>query len=223
MNAKKNLGASLLVCAVLASPAAFAASVTYDFTGTTTFASGDYSSIAFGTTITGTYTINVANGVPSQSSLPVLLTSDWSSNEHSGTFFGIPSNSAYVFSSTANVGAFSYQTSAVPGAYSSQSYVEGYNSGTSYQGFEEQAPNSSYGASYFNLYNSSGNVYSKDGLPVFSGATTGAGYFVTGGGSFVNYNITSLTAVPLPASAWLLLSALVGVGVMARKRRDIAA
>src|SRR6266404_1422331 len=129
MNAKKNLGASLLVCAVLASPATFAASVTYDFTGTVTGVSGGYASIADGTTITGTYTINVANGVPSQSSLPVTLTSvsltsEWYYQEYSGTNYSIPSNSAYVFSSTANVGAFSYQTSAIPGAYISLSHTK---------------------------------------------------------------------------------------------------
>jgi hypothetical protein len=77
------------------------------------------------------------------------------------------------------------------------------------------------------LNNSSGNPYSSDGLPVFSGATTSTGdEFVTEGGSIngvVKYNITSLTAVPLPASVWLMLSGLVGVGVMARKRRGIAA
>jgi hypothetical protein len=229
MNAKKNLGASLLVCAVLASPAAFAASVTYDFTGTTTSASGDYASIADGTTITGTYTINVANGVPSQSVLPVSLTSAWSIHEYSGTAYSIPSNSAYVFSSTANVGAFSYQTSAIPGAYASGSIVLGANAGSVYIGQETQFTTStltSYGISDVDLTNTSGNPYTIDGLPVFSGATAGSGYFTTGGGSIngeVMYNITSLTAVPLPAAAWLLLSGLVGVGVMARKRRGIAA
>src|ERR1039457_6197653 len=136
MNSNKNLGASLLVCGVLASPAAFADSVTYDFTGTTTGASGTYGSIADGTTVTGTYTINVANGVPSQSSLPVSLTSEWYSQEYSGTSQSIPSNSAYVFSSTANVGTFSYQTSAVPGAYYSDSYVRGFNGGATYFGYE---------------------------------------------------------------------------------------
>jgi hypothetical protein len=207
---------------VLASPAAFAASVTYDFTGTVTYASGSYASTD-GTTITGTYTINVANGVPSQSALPVSLTSLWYSQENSGTDYSppIPSNSAYVFSSTAKVGAFSYQTSAIPGAFNSISYVQGYP--TDYLGAEQQNPtSSSYGTSYFQLNNSSGNPYSIAGLPVFSGATTGSGYFETTGGSIngaVDYNITSLTAVPLPASAWLLLSGLVGVGAMARKRR----
>jgi hypothetical protein len=227
MNADKNLRASLLICAVLASPAAFAGSVTYDFTGTVAYATGGYSSVADGTAITGTYTINVANGVLSQSLLPVSLTSSWYSRENSGTFYSLPSNSLYVFSSTANVGAFSYQTSAVPGAYLSYSLVEGANSGLTYEGHEVQSPTStSSGISYFQLVNSSGNPYSINGLPVFSGATTGSGDFETTGGSIngtVYYNITSLTAVPLPASAWLMLSGLIGVGVMARKRRGIAA
>jgi hypothetical protein len=44
------------------------------------------------------------------------------------------------------------------------------------------------------------------------------------GSSAVMDNFTyNATAVPLPASAWLMLSGLVGVGVMARKRRGIAA
>ena len=164
MNANKNLGASLLVCAVLASPAAFAASVTYDFTGTVTGTSGTYGSITDGTTVTGTYTINVANGVPSQSVLPVSLTSTWYSQEYSGTFYGIPSNSAYVFSSTANVGTVSYQTSAVPGAIYSASELGG--SPRSYQGFEEQSNGSAaYTSSSFSLSNSSGNPYSIEGLP----------------------------------------------------------
>jgi hypothetical protein len=41
--------------------------------------------------------------------------------------------------------------------------------------------------------------------------------------SWIALDDVSVTAVPLPASVWLLLSGLVGVGVMARKRRGIAA
>ena len=216
MNATKNLGASLVACTVLAAPAAFADSVTYNFTGTVIGAGGIYASIADGTTVTGTYTINVANGVPSQSLLPVSLTSTWYSQEYSGTANSLPANSAYVFSSTANVGIFSYQTSAVPGGYFSETFVEGYNGGASYVALETQeTAGNSYTQSQFNLTNSGGNAYSIAGLPVFAGATTGD--FVSDSGgvySQLDYNLTSLTLapVPLPAAAWLLLSALGALG-----------
>jgi len=49
--------------------------------------------------------------------------------------------------------------------------------------------------------------------------------FVESGRDFdvIQFVVASGTPVPLPASALLMLSGLVGVGVMARKRRDIAA
>jgi len=212
------------VALALGSPAAFAGSVTYEFTGTVTSSTGSYGSIASGTSVTGTYTINVGNGIAGQSLLPVSLTSNWYSQEQSGSSFSLPSNGAYVFSSTATVGTASYSTSTTPGTYNSTTYVYGYNGGASYEGFEENySTATSATESFFNLSNSSGNPYSSSGLPVFAAATTGSGEFelISGGATTgsINYNITALTPVPLPAAAWLLLSGLGGLGLFGRPRK----
>jgi hypothetical protein len=64
--------------------------------------------------------------------------------------------------------------------------------------------------------------WSSAGLPIFSNATSSASGSFEISGSVVLYNITSLTPaspVPLPAAAWLMLSALSGFGAFTRKRR----
>jgi hypothetical protein len=70
--------------------------------------------------------------------------------------------------------------------------------------------------SNFSNFITFGYTYTASGITLFTG---GLGY---GTVNNVNYNdpLVSGTAtpVPLPASAWLLLSGLVGVGAMARKR-----
>jgi len=57
-------------------------------------------------------------------------------------------------------------------------------------------------------------------LPVLSLANEYAwGEFVIDDTDGVTYNITSLTPVPLPAAAWLMLSGLGGLGLVGRKRK----
>jgi hypothetical protein len=49
---------------------------------------------------------------------------------------------------------------------------------------------------------------------IITGTTTGVS-----GGAYAG--VVAASPVPLPAAAWLLLSGLVGVGAMARRRRTV--
>jgi hypothetical protein len=221
----------LTALALLVGPvAANATAVTYDFTGNVTGASGIYASA--GATVTGTYTIDVGAGNASQSVLPVSFSSVWYSQAYGGTVYGPPTPSSLVFASTLSSGGVTYGNT-TPSSAGSDSSVEGNaSSGTlpnSYVAEDVEYSNSNdYVESYFRLYGGTGAgaPFDASGLPVFSNATSNSGALTSdnlGLVSQLTYTITSLAPVPLPASAWLLLSGLVGVGVMARKRRDIAA
>jgi hypothetical protein len=217
--------AVLILAATLAIPvAAEADSVTFDFTASVVTASGIYAAIASGTPVTGTYTITISNGVPAQSVLPVSLTSNWSRVNDSGT--------GYVFRTHATVGGFTYDTASIPSATSSQSAVLGtafvpasgiQNDATSgdYVAFESNDFTSVGGGmpqSELQLVSSTGDPFDLSGLPLFSVATSGVGFFTSTDvtTSVLGYQITSLTPVPLPASAWLLLC---GLAFLALRRR----
>jgi hypothetical protein len=218
------LGLALLVGPV----AANATAVTYDFTGNVTGASGIYASA--GATVTGTYTIDVGAGNPSQSVLPVSFSSNWYSQALGGTAYGGPTPSSLVFASTLSSGGVTYSNT-TPSSAGSDSLVEGFvdrGSGTlpnTYFADDAESSNSNNSVqSDFRLYGGTGAdaPFDASGLPVFSNATSNSGTLESdnlGLVSQLTYTITSLAPVPLPASAWLLLSGLVGVGVMARKRR----
>jgi hypothetical protein len=199
--------------------AANAASVTYDFTGTVTSSSGIYAQTV-GTTVSGTYTINLANG----SGTPSLVSS-WKDLENNGT-------NAYVFSDSVSGGTFFYNTPSA-GTFSSQSYVENFTSPPDeYDGYEGQYTGSGTGVeSSFTINNgSSAAAYNSSGLPLsFATPVAGSndnGYLhVSSQGQQIgalNYNITSLTldsTVPLPAAAWLMFSGLGGLVGIARRRK----
>lgn len=210
------------VSLLAASVAASAEPVTYEFTGVVTLASGTYSSIAAGSAVTGTYTFDLASGVPSQGTGVAGDTSNgWIVQSYGGPIYTQGPSSlptGLVFALTFNVAGFSYGTPAIGGT-GVDSYVSTYQipaatnvhdaflgPPNTYQAQEVHYYDSipyDYSTSIIDLF---GQPYGPDGMPVFSLATSATGeldmYSGTANGfgseSSVDYTITSLTPFPNP-------------------------
>jgi hypothetical protein len=220
---------ALLLTAVLASApmAADAQAETVDFSGIVT-SSSNAPSVLDGMTITGTYTIDLANGNPYSGSGSVNYSGPWT-YAVSPSPDGNPVGSAYVepgpvFASTAKVGTFSYASVASP-LFPNGSEVTGAEQGESYFAFETATPSSSLSSS--SSFQIMGNLaYSPAGIPLFGQGSTGTGDIVVDVGgvqSVVDYNIKSITAAPEmdPASVASALTLLFGgLAVLRGRRRE---
>ena len=219
------------LAALTASAAASANSQTYDFTGTVT--ASDFASITTGVTITGTYTINLANADPLISDNGINPTTPWTRAVLGGAAFNAPVPTGTVFSSSATAGSSVFASSA-PSAFGSYSQVTGgsffYNANDI-----EYTSNSSFTESIFHIDGSS--PFTSNGLPLLGAGSMGTGsiFFatnVTTGnglhfdyGPQLDYSITSLKPVMAPeinpASAAGGLLMLLGALAVIRGRRAI--
>src|ERR1700722_5448757 len=219
---------ALLLTAVLAAvPMAAAQAETFDFSGIVT-SSSNAPSVLDGMTITGTYTIDLANGNPYSGSGSVNYIAPWT-YAVSPSPDGNPLGSAYVepgpvFASTAKVGTFSYASVASP-LFPNGSSVTGAEQGGSYFAFETATPKSSFTSS--SSFEIAGNpAYSPKGLPLFGQGSTGMGDVIIDVGgvqSVIDYNIKSITAAPEmdPASVAGALTLLFGgLAVLRGGRRE---
>jgi hypothetical protein len=222
--------ALLLTASLAAAPmAADAQSVTLDFIGTVT-SSSNAPSVLSGMTITGTYTIDLANGNPYAGSGTVNNFAPWV-YAVSNSADGNPLGSHYVepgavFGSTASVGSFTFASAASP-PFSNGSEVTGSNQGGTFFAFETASPTSSFsGSSSIDI---SGNpAYSSTGIPMFGPGSSGSGDIIVDVGgvqSVIDYNIKSIaTAAPEMDTASLTsaLTLLFGALAVLRGRRGMS-
>jgi hypothetical protein len=229
MNHTYPVSLALLLTTVLAGApmAADAQAVTLDFSGTVT-SSTNVPSVLTGMTITGSYTIDLANGNPYSGSGSVNYFAPWV-YAVSPSPDGNPLGSAYVepgpvFASTANVGSFNFASLASP-LFPNASEVTGSDQGADYFAFETASPNSQFSSS--SSFEVTGNpAYSAAGTPLFGQGSTGTGDIVinvNGVQSVIDYNIKSIAAAPEmdPASVTSALTLLFGgLAVLRGRRRD---
>jgi len=222
------IGTLLAVAIVTAPIAANANPVTYDFTGTVNSAYGTYG--AAGSAISGSFTINFAAANPSQSSGSLGSTSaTWLEQSLGGSEFGTPPPTAPVFNITLNSGRVTY--SSAPASVVSQTYVSGqpgsYSewSGTEVETSYESNSGNSFIQDGVELVGAASPVpWDTNGLPVLGNVTSQLDYlsdYVDGNEvGYLQYTIGSLTPVPPPATAWVMLTGLAGIRLMNRKRKS---
>jgi hypothetical protein len=222
------------VLSALAFHPAFAQVVTYDWTGVVTADVDSYPSVSCdskcGETISGTYTLNYGagnsnSGTPGDSS----GSDSWSVTSASGsTYAGYPANAPFVFTTTSNNNIFNYST-ITTGTYENVSGICNCNGTNSME--TQEIVMIPYGngneiqeGSGFALTAASGgpSAFDSNGFPTYSaGLASATGYF-SSNGIYVSYDITSMTEVsptPLPPSAWMMLSGLIGLGFVTYKKR----
>ena len=213
----------LLALLALVPTLASADVLTYDFTGTVTSASGNYAS-AVGDTVTGTYMINYSAAIPAQSSgtpgtPPWVSTSDYFAGD-----FPTDGAGMLVFTSTAQVIGTDivYATSLPSPGFNVGAYVQGAMGALAASEQANQANNGNT-QSFFEI-GAPDPIFDASGGPVYPPSAFGLGDFavIVNGGApdSLGYSITSITpsTVPVPASAWLMLSGLAGLMVVYRKR-----
>jgi hypothetical protein len=226
-----------VLAAILASAAASAAPATFDFMGTVT--ASDVASVAAGTKITGTYTIDLSNADPNSSDGPINPIFPWIRAVVGGAAYSQPVPAGTVFSSTAKAGSFNFADSA-PSALGSASQVTG---GSFFYGAydSEYISRSSFEESTLSINDFTAAPFTAGGLPVLGANSVGTGsifYAVnvsdSNGVKFdygpkLDYSITSLTPVHTapemdPASAVGGITLLLGaIAVIRGRRRVIAA
>jgi hypothetical protein len=181
-------------------------------------------SLFVGSSLSGSFTIDFGAATVSGGTIG-QTNGSWYQQTLGGSSYSLPTPNALVFSSTLQTGGYTFFSS-VPSTFFSNSVVVGNSQvgNVSWQGqdFETSSSNSTLWSTVTFLNSGSTLTYDANGLPILANATSQSNqliYEVNGAqaGDLV-YTITSLTPVPLPASAWLMLSSIFGLGVKARRR-----